>query len=329
MGSPFYNNFVYLHLRPFSQAEAESLLDQMLKDTNVEFAPRERALIYQLAGTHPLLLQAAAACLFDAKTATGRLDAENDLVLERFMDLTGHQWEDLWRWSTQREQEVLIRLAKNVSEGIALLEETPDEKRNLIKRGLIVQESGTCRLFSPMLRQWLLEHRRGFEQGERRGSAKRTRLGSGRVSTVFLSYSHKDEAEKEALLTHLAVLQRGAELVEVWSDDQISGGEAWEAAIENAVSNAGVAILLITANFLSSEFILGKEVPELLRRREEEGVRVIPVIAKACAWREIDWLAKMNVRPKNGRPIWRGDKGPADDALAEIAEEIASIVKGL
>ena len=322
MGSPFYNNFVYLHLRPFSRQEADSLLDQMLKDTGIAFSATARTLIDELAGTHPLLLQAAAACVFDAQRDAGPSSIDRRLVLERFMDLTDHQWQDLWRLSTQGEQDVLMSLAKHAHGGAALLENRPQEYRSLTRRGLVVGDPGAHRLFSPTLRHWLLERaaRRGRPQGTSR------RAGVHPASMVFVSYSHKDEAEKEALLTHLRVLQGGEENVEMWSDEEIGGGEAWEAAIEKAISRAKVAILLVTANFLSSDFILKKEVPALLKRRERDGVTVLPVIAKACAWKKIPWLAEMNVRPKNGRAVWGAAKNQPDDVLAAITEEIASIV---
>jgi hypothetical protein len=322
MGSPFYNNFVYLHLRPFSAPEAESLLDQMLKGTGIAFSPTDRALVYELAGTHPLLLQAAAACVFDAHRDGAKIDRR--LVLERFMDLTEHQWEDMWRWSTADEQQILMRLATHVHDAGELLQERPGERRNLVKRGLLVSDAGKYFLFSLTLRHWLLE--RAAEQARqapRRGRRTASRSGS----MVFVSYSHEDEAEKEALLVHLRALQAAADMVEVWNDDGIRGGETWEPAIEKAMSRARVAILLVTADFLGSEFILQKEVPTLLKRRELDGVTVIPVIAKACAWRKVDWLASMNVRPKNGRAIW-GTGGSPDEALAAIAEEVAAIVGG-
>lgn len=324
MGSPFYNNFVYLHLRPFTLQEADSLLDQMLKDTGVVFSVADRALISELAGTHPLLLQAAAACVFDERKRAGENTVNRRLVLERYMDLTDHQWKDLWRLSTHDEQEALMILARHPHEGIEVLQERPTERRSLAKRGLIIADQGTYHLFSPMLRHWLLE--RAAEQARQSASVARKRPRSVGRSMVFISYSHKDEAEKDALLTQLRVLQRGTEMVEVWNDDEIGGGEAWEAAIEKAIQRARVAVLLITANFLSSEFILGNEVPRLLKRHEQEGVTVIPVIARACAWRKIDWLQEMNVRPKNGRAIWGGPETRPDTDLAAIAEEVAAIV---
>jgi hypothetical protein len=85
--------------------------------------------------------------------------------------------------------------------------------------------------------------------------------------------------------------------------------------------------LLITANFLTSDFILGQEVPALLERRRSEGLTVFPVIAKPCAWKMIDWLTKMNVRPKNGRPVWSDGGSHAAEDLAEIAMEVAAIIE--
>jgi hypothetical protein len=144
--------------------------------------------------------------------------------------------------------------------------------------------------------------------------------------SVFISYSHKDEAEKEELVSHLGVLQ-GEGLVEVWVDDRIGAGDDWAADIQQVMSHARVAILLVTKNFLTSKFILQTEVPRLLERRKSEGVTVFPVIARPCAWRRVKWLAAMNVRPKNGDPVWREDGRYADDELAAIAEEVADIIE--
>jgi len=138
---------------------------------------------------------------------------------------------------------------------------------------------------------------------------------------VFISYSHKDETEKEHLVSHLKVLESAGH-IELWVDDRIEGGADWADEIKQAIAQAKVAILLISANFLTSNFILGKEVPAFLERREQEGMIVFPVIARACSWKAFDWLDRMNVRPKNGRPIWSGTAGQIDEDLAQIAQEV-------
>jgi len=142
---------------------------------------------------------------------------------------------------------------------------------------------------------------------------------------VFISYSHYDEAEKDELLTHLGVLR--PELIDLWNDNDLVAGDDWEDRIRKAIAEARVAILLVSANFLTSEFIRGEEVPRLLRRRKSEGLIVFPVIAKACAWTTVAWLRAMQVRPKFGNPVWRDQGIHVDEELAKIAEEVASIIR--
>jgi hypothetical protein len=143
---------------------------------------------------------------------------------------------------------------------------------------------------------------------------------------IFLSYSHKDEKEKNKLLSHLGVLQKTGK-INVWSDDQVAAGADWLESINTAISRASIAILLITADYLNSDFILNIEVPNFLKKRQQEGLIVFPIVAKACAWKQVDWLAKMNLRPKNGRPIWGNKSGNIDKDLATIANEIALVAQ--
>ena len=144
-------------------------------------------------------------------------------------------------------------------------------------------------------------------------------------SSVFISYSHKDEEWKERLVTHLRVLQL-QDLLNVWEDRQIEAGADWYAEIENAINQAGVAILMISANFLTSRFILGEEIPKLLERREREGVRVIPIIVKPCAWAQVGWLSEIQARPRDGKPLSSGNEHQIDTNLVAIAQEVLSIV---
>src|SRR5262245_33695630 len=106
---------------------------------------------------------------------------------------------------------------------------------------------------------------------------------------VFIGYEANDTPQKNQLLTQLKAV-RG---INVWSDDQIRPGANWEAETEQALAQAGIAILLITASFLGSDFLMDKIVPPLLRRQAEEGLIVLPLIAKPCAWQATDWLAGM------------------------------------
>jgi hypothetical protein len=139
--------------------------------------------------------------------------------------------------------------------------------------------------------------------------------------TVFISYSHKDELEKDKLVSHLGVLQ-SAGLISLWSDQEIGAGADWEQTLNQAMSQAKVAILLISANYLTSDFILGKEIPALLHRHQQEGLIIFSIIATACAWRMVDWLAQTQIRPKSGKPVWSDGGSHVNEDLSAIAEEI-------
>ncbi len=143
---------------------------------------------------------------------------------------------------------------------------------------------------------------------------------------IFVSYSHADTKHMDRLLVHLAPLKNEAEL-EVWTDKQIAGGDAWAPAIEQAVASATLAIFLVTADFLNSDFIARKEVPPLLERRQKEGLRLFPILAKPCAWQAVPWLSQIQIRPTGAKPVWRSGGRYAEDELARIVLELLAIIK--
>jgi tetratricopeptide (TPR) repeat protein len=144
--------------------------------------------------------------------------------------------------------------------------------------------------------------------------------------TVFISYSHKDEVWKDKLVSHIGVLQQEG-LLDIWDDRRIGAGEDWYPEIQKAIDIASVAILMVSADFLTSKFIRSEEVPKLLERREKEGLHIFPVIVRPCAWKQVKWLSRMNLRPKDGEPISGGTEFQIDADMAAIAEEIAGIIE--
>jgi TIR domain len=142
------------------------------------------------------------------------------------------------------------------------------------------------------------------------------------METIFISYSHKDEDWKERIVTHLKVLALEGHL-ETWDDRRIGGGEDWYAAIMQAIEKGGVAVLLVSANSLTSEFIRKEEVPRLLALRDAGKLRrLIPLVIKPCPWQAVDWLRKMNLRPRDGQPLSSMSEAEADAAMAAFAMEV-------
>jgi tetratricopeptide (TPR) repeat protein len=145
-------------------------------------------------------------------------------------------------------------------------------------------------------------------------------------AVVYISYSHKDKRWKDDLVSQLAVLEREA-LLATWHDGLIQAGANWLPAIEAAMAAARVAVFLVSADFLNSGFIRAKEIPPLMARRREEGLRIIPLIARPCPWQEVPWLARLQARPLGGKTLAELGGVKAERVLSELAEEVLRFVE--
>jgi hypothetical protein len=102
---------------------------------------------------------------------------------------------------------------------------------------------------------------------------------SDEVNRLFISYSHRDVDTLKRLLVHLRPLERDG-LVDAWNDTRIAAGVDWKQEIQSALEHARTALLLISADFLASDFVVSDELPELLDAAEKRGTRILPIIVK-------------------------------------------------
>jgi TIR domain len=116
-------------------------------------------------------------------------------------------------------------------------------------------------------------------------------LSKGEKGTVFISYSHRDRKWLDRLLVHLKPLER-AEALDVWEDSRIKPGSEWMNEIEQALRSAQIAVLLVSADFLASEFINSNELPELLEGAERRGTIIMPVIVSPSRFQHYGDLAR-------------------------------------
>ncbi len=142
------------------------------------------------------------------------------------------------------------------------------------------------------------------------------------MASVFISYSHVDEVWKDRLLRHFRVFERQGLAFSAWQDREIPGGGDWEAEIRKAMAGADAAVLLVSADSLGSKFINEVEVPYLLGRRERDGLPFIPIVVAPCNWKDLPWLQKLNLRPRDGHPLSGGTDHEIEDQLAAIAAEV-------
>ncbi|GAB1856108.1 hypothetical protein MHTCC0001_09430 [Flavobacteriaceae bacterium MHTCC 0001] len=99
---------------------------------------------------------------------------------------------------------------------------------------------------------------------------------------IFISYAHKDKKWLELIQLNLRVLNKEVDSLDVWDDTKIRAGSKWKDEIEQALSSAKIAILIISTNFLASDFIFSNELPPLLEKSENEGTVILPIIVGHC-----------------------------------------------
>jgi hypothetical protein len=146
--------------------------------------------------------------------------------------------------------------------------------------------------------------------------------------TVFFSYSHKDEELRDELATHLAMLKR-QEIITAWHDREITAGTEWAGAIDDNLNVADIILLLISANFLASDYCFDIELKRAMERHEGRAARVIPIILKPVDWQGAPF-GKLQALPKNALPITKwGDRDEAflnvAQGIRRVAEEIAKL----
>src|SRR6266487_3695826 len=130
---------------------------------------------------------------------------------------------------------------------------------------------------------------------------------------VFCSYAHKDEPQLQKLETHLNVLKRQG-LISTWHDRHIVPGMDWAYAIDTHLSTASVILLLISPDFLASDYCYGIELQRALERHRANEARVIPILLRPVDWKGAPF-AHLQMLPTDARPIttWRN----RDEAFAD------------
>ncbi|MCA3217936.1 MAG: toll/interleukin-1 receptor domain-containing protein [Burkholderiales bacterium] len=121
------------------------------------------------------------------------------------------------------------------------------------------------------------------------------------MARIFISYSHKDDSLRAELDKHLALLRReGA--IELWSDHRILPGSEFDKDIAEALEAAQIILLLVSADFLASDYCFGIEMRRAMERHDTGEAVVVPVILRACDWHHSPFK-HLNALPSGGKEI--------------------------
>jgi hypothetical protein len=165
------------------------------------------------------------------------------------------------------------------------------------------------------------------DEGSGRDLVIRRRPAQGSESRlyVFESYAHHDERLRQELEKHLSPLRR-SDLIETWHDARVSAGTEFHPEIVRRLTKADLILLLISPDFINSDFCYRREMRIALQRHAKGEARVVPVIL-----RPVDWLTtpigKLLATPKDARPVTTWQR--RDEAFLDVATSIRRVAEDL
>lgn len=145
------------------------------------------------------------------------------------------------------------------------------------------------------------------------------------MPALFFSYSHRDETLRDELEIHLAMLKRQG-VITTWHDRRIGAGKEFDKEISHYLEEAEIILLLVSPDFLASDYCYDVEMARALERHKGDEARVIPVILRPCDWHSAPF-GKLLAVPKDGKPVTKYPN--QDDAFLEVAGAIRTAANEL
>jgi hypothetical protein len=141
--------------------------------------------------------------------------------------------------------------------------------------------------------------------------------------SVFCSYADEDEVWRSKLENHLSQLKRDGLIGEVWHFRRILPGSDWVKEVDDQLESAGLILMLISSDFLASDYLYGIEMKRALERHDTDHAFVIPILVKPCDWENAPF-ARLQVLPANHKCISAWSQ--KDEALLDVTQSIRKLL---
>ena len=145
--------------------------------------------------------------------------------------------------------------------------------------------------------------------------------------TIFISYTREDETLCKELEKHLQAMQR-QQLIRIWHERSISAGTDWAQQISEHLNSAQIILLLISSDFLASDYRYGFETQLAMERHNNKKALVIPILLRPVDLRGTP-IARLQALPSNGEPVTSPYWHDFDEALEDVARGIGSLAEML
>lgn len=141
---------------------------------------------------------------------------------------------------------------------------------------------------------------------------------------IFISYSRKDLKWLERLQIHLKPIERKG-IINRWDDTMIKVGSKWREEIKTAIINADAAILLVSADFLASDFIVNNELPPLLKSAQLKGIKILPLIVSHCLFSDYEELSQFQAFNPPSEPMIKMAKAKQEATFVQLSKVVMNI----
>ena len=141
---------------------------------------------------------------------------------------------------------------------------------------------------------------------------------------LFFCYAQKDEKYLKELQKQLIPLQK-KKLIGMWCDRDIDAGAEWQREIDSHLNTAHIILLLISPDFMASDYCYSVELEQAIMRHERGDARVIPIILRPVYWEGT--LGRLTALPTNTKPITSWPK--QGQAFFNVSEGIRRVVEKL
>jgi hypothetical protein len=138
------------------------------------------------------------------------------------------------------------------------------------------------------------------------------------MANIFFSYSHVDEALRDELEKHLTILKRQG-FIDTWHDRRIVAGSELGQEIKQNLETADVILLLVSSDFLASDYCYDIEMQRAMERHHAKEAHVIPIILRPCDWHDAPF-GELLATPPDGKPVTRFPT--LDDAFVEVVAAV-------
>jgi hypothetical protein len=143
-------------------------------------------------------------------------------------------------------------------------------------------------------------------------------------ANIFVSYSHQDKAVLQRVHVHLKPLVHEGK-IDIWDDTRIKAGDEWKQEITTALEQCRVAILLVSADFLASDFIVNNELPPILQRAQDDGVKVLSIIVSPSAYEDHVILSRYQAINGPTDPISALDHNGREATYRALAQRVREL----